>query len=544
MFQHRPFLFFCLVLLLQAQSVCHADAAYLQPESVYLGDISELVIEFDNRIPSLYPLDTSALEANFEILDKKSRVFRLTDGGEIVHRMQWRVQLLPRKSGRLEVPELHIFDNSTPVLKLEVIPVPSSLQASHNVFIEMKADNPTPYVGQQTQIDIQLFRNTSLSDGRLFEPEVSGALTFHPDEEQTYTINRNGQEFHVLNRGIALFPQAAGELHLLPANYRGKIDSGKEAPQAESGLALRTIARRSNSLNLQVRNPPAEFSGRFWLPASRLEISQSWDQPGKEIKVGDSLDWTLTIVAHGLPAESLPVDLLTMESANLRIYADQPTHSNRLDGKWLIGRLDQRFAVIASQPGVIVLPEILLKWWDVDSDSEKQVRVEGRTINVLATPIPVSTATRDIIGALQLALADDSRYWLWPLLLVVVISAISLLQTRITAFGKAVLRRRRLIRQLNISCLSDDAASTRNALLAWGRERWHGQTINGLYQIGNNIESSELSAELQQLDAALYSRHDTDWNGQALWRLIAAVNRRAGKKPNLARDLLPRLYPV
>jgi hypothetical protein len=384
----------------------------------------------------------------------------------------------------------------------------------------------------------------------LSEPEAGAALIHRQLEEQAYSVNRNGQEFHVLDRAIALFPQTAGELKLPPASYLGTIEATADASRPGSSTGPRKILRRSAPLGLRVRAPPTEYSGRFWLPASQLEISQSWDQAGNELKVGDSLDWTLTIIAHGLPASSLPRDLLTMESGNLMIYGDQPTRVNRFDGRQIIGRLDQRFAVIASRPGAIVLPAVTLKWWDVDSDREKQARLEARTINVAAATMPVSgQAGRDrgVVAALWSALSADDQQWVWPLLslllLAVVITALRRLQPRIAAMMRTVLLRRRLIRRLQLCCLSDDADGARSALLDWGRERWRGQAINGLYQISNRMASRELSTQLESLDSALYSQQETDWRGQELWRQIAAEIRRTREKPEPSRPNLPRLYP-
>ncbi len=543
---------FCLLgLLLQLSSPGRADTAYLQPESVYLGDIAELVIEYDNRIPSLYPLDSTALAADFEVLDKKSRVFRLTDGNEMVHRMQWRLQLRPRRSGNLMLPKLSFGDNSTPALSLEVVAVPASLQSMHEVYVEMEAATLTPYIGQQTQIDMRLYHNTALSNGRLIEAQAGDALIHRQVEEKAYSIARNGQEFQVLERGIELFPRTTGELKLAPASYLGTIDATAEALAAGFTTGARKIVRRSDPLSLQVRAPPPEFSGRFWLPASRLEIAQSWDQAGDALEIGDSLSWTLTIVAHGLPAESLPQDLLALESADLRVYADQPIRSNRFEGRQVIGRLEQRFAVIANRPGAIVLPAVTLKWWDVFSDSERQARLESRTIVVIAASTPTSgkeSAGRSLIAAIWSASGADGRHWLWPLLslslLAGAIVAIRWLQPRIVAALGPVLRRRRLIRRLQLCCRSNDAVATRGALLEWGRERWRGQAINGLHQIDNKITSRALSAELESLDAALYSQHECNWCGQALWRQIAAENRRARVAANALRKDLPRLYPV
>ena len=54
-----------------------ATNAYLQPPGIYAGDVTELVIEYDARVPALYELDTAALEAEFDLLATQSRVIRL-----------------------------------------------------------------------------------------------------------------------------------------------------------------------------------------------------------------------------------------------------------------------------------------------------------------------------------------------------------------------------------------------------------------------------------------------------------------------------------
>ena len=60
-----------------------ADDAYIYPESVYSGDIVDLVIEYDSRFPALYALDDAPLEADFEVLDTRSRVFRVTENDKL-----------------------------------------------------------------------------------------------------------------------------------------------------------------------------------------------------------------------------------------------------------------------------------------------------------------------------------------------------------------------------------------------------------------------------------------------------------------------------
>lgn len=546
MMPHRPHMFRCLALLLPVISSAVADSAYLQPAVVYQGDISELVIEYDNSIPSLYALDTSLLEADFEVLDTRSRVSRMIEAGNLFHRMQWRLQLLPRRNGSLTVPPLRLGERSTPPLSLEVKPVPPALQSRQQVFVELESSTPNPYVGQQTLISTRLYRNSPLRAGHIGEPQADNAVVHHHNGETTYRETRYGESFEVLQRRLSLFPERGGELLMSPASYNGTLD-----PATDSALPSRMIFRRSQPLKLQVRDPPPDFGGRFWLPASELEISQTWNQSGNEVMPGDSVDWTLSIIARGLPAESLPADLLASDSSGLRIYADQAKRSNRFDGEQIVGRLDQRFAIVASSPGEIRLPAVSLKWWDVDSDSEQQALLAGKTIKVVevgqakvgntAAGQGVLARLRNLLGAQD---RSDWRLMLFLLGITVLIYCIVILQTRILDHVKPVLKRWAIKRRLRICCLSNDARKTRGALLEWGRQRWPEASIIGLYQIGQCSASRELAAELKHLDAALYAQQIADWQGQTLWRLIAGVNRSRRLPAKLSANALPRLYPA
>jgi hypothetical protein len=534
----------CLAWLVAA-APCFADSVYLQPEQVYLGDIAELLIEYEGSIPSLYALDTSKLETDFEMLDMKSRVSRVVEDGATFYRMQWRLQILARRSGSLTVPGLQVGPWSTPALTLEVRPAPPALSSLQKVFIELASNTRTPYVGQQTLIDSRLFYNVALDNSRLVEPQAADTTIYRQPGETVYEVTRNGSQFKVLERGLSLFPGKSGELLVTAASYSGTFES---APGA--ALAARTIHRRSKPLKLQVRKPPASFSGRYWLPASGLEISQSWGRAENQLQVGDSLDWTLTIVARGLPAESLPLDLLELDSERLRVYADQVTRSNRFDGKQIIGRLDQHFALVASDPGQVRLPAIELKWWDVERDLEQQARLAGKTINVIEFD---SSRTVENEAGQGLSASFQSPFGVvklsaWPGLMILLPLALLgycawRFQSRILALAEPVLRRRRIVRRLRIACLANDAAATRNLLLEWGREHWPGESTFGLRQIGHRPGAGKLAIELERLDAALYSAHKSNWRGRRLWRLIAGLNRRQGLKVAPPEYRLPRFYP-
>jgi hypothetical protein len=550
----RILLLFYVAMLGQLQSISHAQTAYLQSNQVFTGDIAELVIEFDNRIPSLYALDTSALEADFEVLDIKSSVSRMFESNKAFHRMRWQIEILPRRPGKLRIPSLRVGEVFTPVLTLEVVPLSPELNSASLVYVELESEPETPYIGQQAQVVIRVIHNIPLFDGDLIEPKVDNADVYSHGPESRYSISRDGREFQVLERNLSIVARSPGNIMVSPASYRGLIYS---TSAAESTVKTRRISRASEALLLEARKPPTEFSGNTWLPARELQLDQHWDEIGNELQVGDSLGLTLGIEARGLPAEALPSGLLSIDSGKVRVYTDRETRSNRFDGRELVGRLEQRFVVVVTQPGEIQLPAMNLKWWDVEREVERIATLAGKTWQVSTSGIGkagIDTAeqTTGWYGTgspgLVITLAR-SNYWPWYLVIIAVLLSSGLLvsirsvRNRIGESIAAMLARRRNRHVLKQACISNDPVLAFRALIEWGRARWPCDNINGLYQIRIRSGSGELVGELHRLDKALYAGHGAPWQGQQLWRLVAAEQRHSTAKVDTREGSLPKLYP-
>ncbi len=524
-------------LLLLLAMPARADRTYLQPESIQLGDIALLVIEYDNSLPSLFALDTSLLEQDFELLQKDSRIDRLDQKGSSGHRMQWRLQITPRRSGRLKIPAIRYGERWTSPRYVEVKPRPIGEQ---RVFVELDSATPNPYVGQQAQLSARLYYNLPVDDRIAEKPYAKGLQVRRSAPEKNYSVERAGREFEVLEQAFALFASQAGPLELSPAIYRVTIVDNENK---------RRIIRRSDSLTLQVKPPPASYSGNFWLPAIDLQLSQHWSHDENQLQVGDSLDWSLNIIAQGLPAESLPTDLLLQNNDKLRIYADQAVLDNRFENGQIIGHLKQRYAVIVTEPGTIELPPLKLKWWDLVNDHETEARLEGRVFNISGSDAQEGMAGQKDNPARALVSLPRIGYGAWimlltSLLLVTVVTlAFGRLKTRLLIRIDTMSQQRRIRQRLKRACLSNDAAAARLALIDWARQRWPEATIVGLRQICGDGVSVELRQQLGKLDTALFARKSVAWRGQALWDSLHGIfyGRRSRSHNRISR--LPGLYP-
>jgi hypothetical protein len=535
----------CLLCFSLAYGYCHAQTAFLEPPQITQGDVSILVIELESKIPSLYGLDTTELEANFEILESQSRIISVHEQNEITRKMQWKVYLHPRKSGQLQIPSLLLGGNPTPALTLEVKPQPTlELQ---QVYIEMEAKPLDPYLQQQSRITMRLFHNTPLHEGQLHEPKSENTHTFRSGHDQTYSVIRNGQAFQVIERSVTVFANTTGKIDISAARFRGEIDQLSSG--SDSSPPIRRIYRTSKPLELQVRDKPPAYSGEYWIPAGHIDISQSWGKDSS-FSVGDSFNRTITILATGLPAKSLPADLLLTENNRFKVYPDQPERSNEFSGETLIGQLKQSFAVILSEPGETTIPGLTLTWWDTDQAVEKQIELPGKTIQVSELN---SFGTNSAYSSETLINSNPEGQGSGTLSNAALIIAIFILAMLLSLLSRKQRDRINeylilrfdptgLKRELRQSCISNNPTITRRILLRWARKHWPQEPISGLHHISAKIRNTEFDTEMSQLDAAIFSNRDPSWQGLTLWRLIVSLNRQ--QKQQSDNNLLPPLYPL
>lgn len=541
----RTFITSCLLGCSLVYGYCHAQTAQLVPPQINQGDVSILVIEMKSKIPSLYGLDTTALETNFEILDSESRIISVHELDEITRKMQWKVHLYPRKSGQLQVPSLLLGGIPTPTLTLDVKPQPTTEQ--QQVYIQVEAEPLDPYLHQQSRITVRLFYNTTLHQGRLREPKSENTQIFRSGRDRNYSVIRNGQSFQVIERSIAVFANSTGKIDFSAANFLGEID--QLSPVFNSSQPVRRIYRTSKPIKLQVRDKPATYFGKYWLPAGHIDISQNWDK-NSSFKVGDSLNRTITIVATGLPAESLPSDLLMGGNNRFKVYPDQPERTNQFSGETLIGQLQQSFAVILSEPGETTIPGLTLTWWDTDQAVTKQIELPGKTIQVDALSSFGASNESGSDALINSTPAGQGSVTLYSAAIVVAILLAAMLllllgQRQRDRVGEYLILRfdpTGLKRELRQSCLSNNPEKTRKLLLRWARKHWPQEHISGLHHISAKFRNTEFDYEIAQLDAVIFSDRDFSWQGMTLWRLIFSLSR--PKRQPSENNLLPPLYPL
>ena len=543
----------CLVLLSMVVFYPAASAAIfteVDRTEVALGETLRLTIRADaGEQPG--DLDLSAIERDFEILQRSSSTSARLVGGEQSVTRTLELDLSPRRDGVMTIPSLTAGGRRTTPIAIKVSPEAEVLPGDELVIFDTKVDQTDVYVQAQLILTLTLQQAINLDNRTITEIDIPDVYV-EPLEQKSFQRRISGRLWQVTELRYALFPQKSGDIEIPALAFSGReLLPGRSLLGARLG---RRIALESRPIAIQVKPVPASFPGEIWLPASRFELTSQWSAPPETLTTGDSTTRTIEIVAEGLQGSQLPpITSLGGSSGldGLRFYPDKETIDQREVQSGLEGYRLQSEALVASRPGRWELPSLSIPWWNTDTDSleyaelpREQIAVEGATI-VEISATPSADAENSVEPSTQ-----SAAVWFWPgtaalgWSLAALFAVLWLWQRRTrgeqqeTAYpnrdsGKPLVA-------LRLACSSNKPEAAREAIINWGKSRLAPDKAVTLDAISGTV-SDALSLELKTLDEALYQRSSASWRGDRLFALVKNEQDEAQGEPEAVRT--PSLYP-
>ena len=500
--------------------------------------------------------DLSPLRRDFEVEGQGKSSNLSIINGSVSRKTQWQISLIAKHSGQLQIPAITVGSEQTQPLTVTVTPA-SQAQAAPgggDLFLEVKVTPRTAYVQQQVIYTVRLYRAVNLANGStLSEPTLPGgdAVVEKLGKDKHFETLRNGMRYEVIERSYAIYPQKSGSLDIAPLIFDGDIVQGGGG----GGLfgfdpfnqSTRHKRLRSQAEHIDVEPIPAAFQGSQWLPARSLELDENWSPDPPKFMVGQAVTRTIAVMADGLTASQLPA-LDGGAISGLKQYPDQPALKDTQDSAGVTGLRTEKIAYIPTQAGSFTLPAIKIAWWNTTTDKMEVASLPSRSFTVLsaaagsnATPPPVPMANAPA-RAQQTPPAvttpasppqalppphTTSGSWPWIALAL----GLGWLMTVLVWWWRARHRAvpavatksaeqdslRHLEKELQASCLANDAARTKGAVLAWARQRWPEHPSISLTAVARRCPDP-LSAALVELDRALYAKTAASWQGQDLWQ--------------------------
>jgi len=493
-------------------------------------------------------IDIDALRTDFEILQRSSSTSARVIGGEQSVTRTLEIELSPLREGIATIPAFEAGGRRTTPIAIKVNKQPEQQLEGELVYFDAKVDSTEVYVQAQVILTITLQQAINLDNRAISELDIPDAYQ-EPLEQRNFQRRAAGRLWQVTELRYAVFPQKSGALQIPAIAFSGReLLPGRSLLGARLG---RRVSIKSDPISITVKPAPADFPGDIWLPAKSLDFSGTWSSPPGQLTVGDSTTRTLRISAEGLQGSQLP-PINSFGGASgpdgLRFYPDQETIDQREISNGLQGFRNQSEALVTSTAGSWSLPELVIPWWNTETDSLEYATLPAEQVVVKAPGIasaPDSSPGLDPAPA-EVDVTDRLIFWQglagtgWLLLLITGWLAWSR-RTEPGAGGRDRKPRRntRELISLKKACAENDALAARSAVLRWAKIQGPGDSGNGLEQIAARHDP-DLAGELRALDKALFSKEaGATWRGERLFELIRKIEDRT----ETDGDELLQLYP-
>jgi BatD DUF11 like domain len=487
------------------------------------GETLELLVKFDRQTTS--DPDFSPLNDDFEVLSRQQKNrFSLRNGSSTSY-TEWRLQLLPKRTGKLQIPPLSFKGVVSAPITLQVEDRPQSsintTAINQPVFVETGVDKSTAYVQEQLLITFRINASTNLQSISSEELIVKDASVMKVSENQ-YQKQINGINHLVIELQYAVFPESSGNL-TIPAIRFNTVIPDRRDPYSNSFLSRggKRLVLYSEEKKITIKPRPTSYGSTEWLPTTAVSLSERWSRPLDELVAGEPITRTIYLSAQGLTSAQLPP--LDIKSGDgFKVYPDQPQLNDDISSNGVMGSREESIAIVPSRGGSITLPPITVQWWDTASNQVRETVLEGKTLSIkpvensISTPVSAterpSTAETPLIEKQQPSLV----FWLLiisnALLLGTTIIFLLLwraaqnktLSERATAEHPPERNEATLFKQLQQQAKKKDPRAFREGLLVWASVRWQHSLVT-LDDIAAIIQDPLLTAELQALDRALYS---------------------------------------
>lgn len=557
------------VILLLSGFIFTANAAQISVQvdrnPVNLNESFQLIFSADAS-PDDDP-DFSALESDFEIISQSQSSNISMINGAFSKNIKWTLKVIAKQAGVIQIPVIAFGSDSSQAVRLTVNKGhqnSSNSNPNDDIFIQVSADTEQAIIQSQIIYSLRIYRKVTISQARLTEPAPANALIERLGKDNELDIVFNGQAYQVIERKYAIFPQKSGSLIIDPIVLTVEVVTGNGRSFGGYFNRPSTRSKRivSEPLSIDVLPIPTAVDVPHWLPAEHLYLEQKWSDDTAQLKAGEPITRTLTLLAKGTTLGQLPElnnsqqSVRSRSGGELKNYPDQPVLKEQNTADSMVAFREEKTAIIASKAGVYELPAIEVPWWDTRSKEMKFARIPATTLTAISattgqhsTPVVTDLdiepdQSKDKIISHQTSTTDNLWFWLslffgsaWFITLALWYAYKKTSQPKLdpinthSDFNEQELKR---------ACRENNPAMAKNELVKWGRGQWQ---LSNLGKIAQQCEP-ELQAAILTLNNSLYSQAVSTWQGGQLLSALKNKNQKTQQLKAKQQVVLQPLYKI
>ncbi len=334
------------------------------------------------------PLDLSALEQDFAIINNNtSSQYRYINGQEQSW-VDYQITLQPKRTGELSIPPIRVGRDLTPSLILSVKPLAEQTRKEIDklVFFEQEVSARSIYVQSQVVMTRRLLysNGVQLYSDLPDAPQLPDAVVMKLGEPRSTTTQRNGKRYGVVEQRYAIFPEGSGTFTIPAINVTASVRLIENGRSVRRGVRIGTQPETVTVKPI----PPGYPEDQPWLPAEHVQLHQVVSPKQSDYQVGDTLTHELLIYIQGNLGSIAPPLNLPVNEDDFRIYPQNPVINDDTSGQGVAGSRLQTTSLVPTQAGQLTIPATRITWWNTRTDQLQVARVEPASLTVQGEGIP------------------------------------------------------------------------------------------------------------------------------------------------------------
>jgi hypothetical protein len=536
-------------------------------------------------------LDLTPLTDDFDVLGTRTSSQVRSINGAVESWTDYIITLFPLNEGEIEIPAIEISDTQTnPIIVTVSNEGPRSNQDSDELFLEIEVNKETVYVQEQLLFTIKLYYTINgIRNPQFTELEMDNTVIQLIGSPNQYENLIDGVRYGVYEKRYVIFPQRSGPLQIPDILFRGEVTDGS-SNFVFRNLNTRRVTAFIDGITIEVEErPSAALTNDTWLPVTNLSLDEEWNTDINNLRIGDSIERTVTMIADGLDGAVLP-PFSPEEINGLNVYSEPADiDRNYVDGS-IVGSRTETSTLVATASGQIEIPEIEVPWWNVETNTPETATIPSTVIEVASitgvvpseqavTPTESienllaasPTLDRDMVSAQEEAeYIEVNASWLnYLILFAFFLVAVSIYRLVIFPSQDKIAQKLKLqkdtfrarytpenneriaFKRLKIACKRKNLRDIREALVSWGGHYTPTHAALTVEDILQEPELSSLHPDVEKIQSRLFNeREESDEDPQFIpgdfLKTASQLRRLKLRKDKLLRSeqrfALPPLY--
>jgi hypothetical protein len=334
------------------------------------------------------PIDTAPLERDFEVLTTATNSQFRSVNGRVQSWVEYQFVLRPRRTGMLEVPPLAFGAELSEPIRINVRPMDEDVRRAIRelVFFETTQTPGAVWVQAEAVLTRRLYYSAGVQiySDLPGAPQLDDAVVIELGAANTFTTNRDGRTYGVVEQRFAIFPERSGMLTIPSIAVTSSIRLQTGGRMRRSGVRV-----ASEALQLDVLPIPAEYpADQPWLPAADVRLLETWTPRDPVFMVGEPVHRVLTVNALGGTASAIPPLVAGVPDSHFRQYPEPEQKADDSSGATVLGARIQAWSIMPTAPGEAILPEVRLTWWNTVEGRVETALVRERRVAVSGVVAP------------------------------------------------------------------------------------------------------------------------------------------------------------